>query len=760
VIHSLRPARFLSISASIFSLTIACLVAILLVASPLDAAAQARDAQSSRVTGVVVDAQGAAMPRAIVRLLDAQQRTVRTSVADARGHFTIDAGDCSGCRVEASLTGFVPASATAAADVTLTLGVAPVRESVLVSATRGDAPSSQVGASTTVISGDEIERRGVPVAGELLRSVPGVTVVRAGGLGGVTSVFVRGGDSGYNKVMLDGIPLNEPGGTFNFNTLSTDNLERIEVVRGAQSALFGSDAMSSVIQLVTRRGRSIAGRPAHVDGRFEGGGYGTTRASGSISGAVRQMDYAIGLGRFATDNRAPNSAFTNTTLSWNAGGTLGTGVELRAVGRIEGGRAGTPGQTAFGRPDLDAFFDRRDASTGVSLSHASGLFRGRFLYSYSRTRQESTNLVEDPPFTPAFEDRVGQFEFFDFLFDSRNVLQRHHAGYQADLTLGGLGAFATAQIVTGAVDVDAERARLHNRLAGVIVDASRNNTGVTLQYQALAARRAIAIGVRVEDNASFGTATVYRLSATQTLRESTGAFGSTAVKVNAGTGIKEPTILQSFSLTPSFLGNPDLLAERARTFDAGIEQRLAHDRAKVGVVWFDNRYRNQVSTRTISFEPFTSQFFNIGLTKARGMELTAETAVTRELRIDGGYTLTASKIVESTSPFSPVFAVGQPAFRRPRHAGFLRAAWDRGRIGIDVHGLFVGSRTDSDFVVFDPPIERADAYAIWTVGARVRATSRLEVFARVENLTDADYMEPLGFLAWRRTAHAGLRIGF
>src|SRR5882672_3116287 len=147
--------------------------------------------------------------------------------------------------------------------------VAPVQESVVVSATRNETPTSQVGAAVTVVTAEEIERRDQPLIGELLRATPGVTVVRSRGLGNVTSLFVRGGESRYNTVLLDGIPLNEPGGTFNFSNLTTANLDRIEVVRGAQSALFGSDAMSSVIQLFTKRGTG-RGRAPHGTATVEG----------------------------------------------------------------------------------------------------------------------------------------------------------------------------------------------------------------------------------------------------------------------------------------------------------------------------------------------------------------------------------------------------------------------------------------------------------------------------------------------------------
>jgi vitamin B12 transporter len=159
--------------------------------------------------------------------------------------------------------------------VTLTLAIAPIRESLVVTATRSDAAPAITGSSTTVISSEDVARRGSPVLADLLGTTPGIVVTPSGGLGTVTSVFVRGGESDYNKVLLDGIPLNEPGGSFNFSNFTTNAVERVEIVRGAMSALFGSDAMASVIQVFSVRGTD--GAPARVSAFVEGGGYGTRR---------------------------------------------------------------------------------------------------------------------------------------------------------------------------------------------------------------------------------------------------------------------------------------------------------------------------------------------------------------------------------------------------------------------------------------------------------------------------------------------------
>ena len=214
--------------------------------------------RAETLQGTAIDPRRSPVPRATVRLLDAAGAEVARTLTDDQGRFHFEGLAGTTYTVEVSLTGFETASAKAAPgqQVKIVLPVAPVRESVIVTATRTEAPTSQLGASTSVIPESEIRDRQAAFVSDLFQSVPGATVVRTGGLGALTSAFVRGGNSDYNKVLLDGIPLNEPGGFFNFNNFTVENLERVEVVRGPQSALFGSDAMTGVIQLFTRRGQS------------------------------------------------------------------------------------------------------------------------------------------------------------------------------------------------------------------------------------------------------------------------------------------------------------------------------------------------------------------------------------------------------------------------------------------------------------------------------------------------------------------------
>jgi outer membrane cobalamin receptor len=451
-----------------------------------------------------------------------------------------------------------------------------------------------------------------------------------------------------------------------------------------------------------------------------------------------------------------NNAFDNFTLSGSAGATVAANSTLRFVGRMERGTAGVPGQTAFGRADQDAFFQRHDGTFGMSFDRSAGALHQHASYGLAISHQRSADLVVDPSYTPSFEGRTAPFEFDDFTYDTRTDLRRHRASYQVDGTISTRAA--GTHVESAVIDWDGERADLGDAMAGTSVPASRDNVGVTLQHQALWSRLFVTAGVRFEHNDSFGNSTVPRVSAAWFLRKGGSAFGATRITGSAGKGIKEPTVLQSFSPSPYFLGNPDLLPERTRALEIGLDQRFASDRARVAFTWFDNSYRDIISLKT-DYATFYSQYFNIGLTTARGAELSGDVALVSGLRAKAGYTFTDSKIVESTSD-SEVFTPGNWAFRRPRHAGFIGLAWSGARASIDLSGTLVGRRVDSDFSALVPAMVENEGYGLWDLRGAYRLTRALSATLAIDNLAGSDHMEPLGYPVLGRAFRAGLRARF
>jgi vitamin B12 transporter len=720
-------------------------------------AALTAQAQTRTTSGTVVDPDGRPVPRALIQV-DAAPDPVGV-FADDRGRFELTVPQSANCRVVASLPGFEPAEASCDAEpLRLELRVGPIRENVIVTATRTEAPASQAGASATVFTAADLERRQVPFVADLVGTTPGAMMIRSGAPGTLTSLFVRGGESDYNKVLLDGIPLNEPGGSFYLNNLTTENLDRIEIVRGAYSSLFGSDAMASVIQLFTRRADGTPRRP-RGSVQIDGGNYGTVHASASVAGATSRIDYSGGVAQFNSDNRVPNSGLENTTLSGNLGFRLGSATTLRVVSRAEVENVGTPGPTAFGRPDLDASFDRNDTAVSVAFDRApDGGFRQRGFYSTAISGQTSTNLRVDPPYTATFHGQTATRQSSDFPGHSHADLRRHHASYQADVHLAASPSYGDHRL-TIIADWDGERATQENRLAGTTTANSRDNFGAAAQHQMLWPRLFATFGARIEHNENFGTDLAPRATVVYVARTGSGPVGETRLKASAGTGIKEPTMLESYSISPFFRGNLDLKPERSRSVEVGIDQRLAGDRAKVEVTWFDNRFSDIISLLT---DPatFEGQFFNVGVTRARGVEMGAEAAPIAAFRARAAYTLLDSEIVETASPGNVLFAPGQSAFRRPRNSGSIGSTVEWRRLMFDLNGTFIGRFVDSDFGLFDPPLTENPGHTTWATRVSVALTRQVSALLSIDNLTNVDYSEPFGYQPLGRLVRVGARVAF
>jgi vitamin B12 transporter len=423
------------------------------------------------------------------------------------------------------------------------------------------------------------------------------------------------------------------------------------------------------------------------------------------------------------------------------------------VGRIERGRAGTPGTTAFGRPDMDAFFRHRDGTVLGGWNQPIGSrMTQQTSYSYIATNYRSANLAADPDYTPRFGELVAAFPSSDFLYDSETDLGRHHFEYRADAVI------ARSQTVTAAFAYDGERGVLTNhRSTAPPQRLARNNTGTTVQYEASLERVSLVGGIRFENNGSFGFYAAPRVAASWIVRTGNAAVGTTRLRTSVGRGIKEPLFIQSYSPVPSFLGNPDLKPERSRGLDVAIEQRFAGDRASVEATYFANHFDDLISLGPFDPVTFDSRYENIGETRADGIELAGTAIVARGLRLSGGYTLLDSKVVRSTSS-SPIFAPGQPLYRRPRHSGSLEASYSRNRVSLALGGVFVGSRVDSHFNF--PAITSNEGYVTWNASGEVRVARRTAAFITVDNVADRDYMEPLGYRGLGRAVRAGVRTRF
>lgn len=710
-----------------------------------------RPALAGDLEGHVRTRDGSALPQIVVTVRGAGPERIVVSGPDGRFHAKglpageyVLAAEVPGLTADAGRAVVLAESGVTRAE--LVLSPAPIREHVLVTATRGEAAASTLGNSVTVVDRGHVAERESPDLAHLLEEVPGVALSRSGGVGRQSSLFVRGGESRFARVLVDGVPVNEPGGLHSWGTQMPLEIERIEVVRGAASSLYGTDALAGVIHLVTRR--ALPGETPGAHAELEGGGFAWRRGAVGTSGRAGRFDWNAGLLRLTTDNEQPNSAFRQTAGAMSAGLALGTATDVRLVARLESSTGGTPGQTAYGRPDLDARYERDDLVLSTRLRHVRGAVVHELHFGLSDTDQPSFNTEDSGPFRPRAGDRVADFDFYDFPSPEpfQNASRRLLGSYQAEVQAWGRHLF------TAGADVEHETGTL-GRVPEVI-EPERTNVGAFLQDRVtLSARAFLTLGGRVEHNASYGTAVVPRASIAVRLRAGEDA---TTLRASGGTGIKEPTFFESFGESSYAMGNPDLKAERSRTFDVGLEQRLFSGRLRLEATAFHHRYLDQIAYQVLDFDPFAASYVNLGETRAQGFEVSLEAAPTPLLRLSGQYTFTDGKVVTSGNAFDRVFEAEKPLLRRPENRGTIGVRVGSERLNGSATVIAVGARADSDFLGLG--LEEAPAYT--RVDARVhgRITRTLEAYAVAENLLDREYEEVLGYPALGRSLRVGLRL--
>jgi vitamin B12 transporter len=785
------------------SLIVTTLALIVFGVAPRNAHAQ----DQITVSGVVRDTSGGVVADAAVQALVGERVIARTTTAgDGAYRLTVPVRTPFALRTQRagfadSVSDVDGASSNVSLDVALSVGT--LSDTLVVTAARGPEGRTSTTQSVSVMSRPDIQALGSTELADVLRFVPGTSVEGTGREGGgPTSLFVRGGDSDYNVVLIDGVRANLDGGRFDFGRIAAGEIERVEVLRGAQSSLWGADAMTSVVQIFTKRS-TPTGAP-EVSGSVEAGSFSTFRGNAGVyGGAGTTIDYHAAITGRKTDGAfsdilPEDDRYSQTAFDGGVGVALGSSASLRGGLRYSDGDGTVVGPLTYGARDTGAAYETRDLTVYGTVSHTIGSrFTGSGSVNYFRYRGRSADTVSDSFSTYAiltgtpnalypngtrlvrlidvgeFNTLVaagglpapGQFlasaQSFDFLSNPATEVTRFRRPairYQGDYN------WSSGQRTSVGYDWERES---NPGVAGFDLD----NNAVFIQHQSTFADRwFVTVGGRVDSKESYDTYFSPKLSAGGFLLPYRGAAVS-SVKVfgNIGRGVKSPTFSERFG-GPFADPNPDIEVEQAQSGDLGIETTFADQRLRTTFTFFRNDFSDQISFRFGPVGDGIPEFINIDGSKASGIEL--ELALQRPFSgftAVGTYSYVDSEVVTNQST-SQQFQPGQPLLRRPRHAGSLRAAYTLGRATVNFNLRMIGDRFDNSFLFLStvPNVERPTAlttditvnpgYVVAALGLDLRFHDSLTVYVRGDNVGDTIYESALGYPGLPRAVVVGARF--
>lgn len=619
-------------------------------------------------------------------------------------------------------------------------------EGLVVTATPVPMELSALGTHVTLLEGDELRARGIIRVADALREVPGLVVVENGPEGSVASVFFRGGESDYVQVLVDGVQVNQPGGSFDFSGLTAAAVERIEVVRGPVSALHGSDAVSGVVHVVTRDGLGAA--PASF--AFRGGSHGRRDATLTAGGGSETASYAVTLGRYFTDGILEfNNAHENSVFSGKAAVRLDDGTRIRLAGRW--GRRTYHFPTDFTGAAVDAnqftFSDESSLSAEIErgLGHAVRLRALVTAFGFEGGTDDSPDGAAD---TLGF-----------YGFQSLDAYRRSALDVRANVVL--------TPRATGTIGVEFEAQRVRSfseslsqfgSTTGRSVNDRSNRAGYF--HLAFAGGRIGANGgVRLEDNEYYGRFLSWQTGASVALSQTLRLRGA------AGRGLKEPTFLETFA-TGFLVGNRDLDPEISTSWELGAEYVSPGGGVSMQATWFRQRFRDLVQYTAVPTVPGGANFFNVAAARVRGVEGSVEVRLA-DWRLAADATWLDTEVIDAGFDEGPgaAFVEGEPLLRRPGSSVGVGTGWSPvRRLRVDLSARRIGSRADRDFSTFPAtPVEleaylRADLSAEAVVREATRGGFGLTLRAEVRNLGDARFSEVHGFPAPGRSFFIGGRV--
>ena len=702
-------------------------------------------ASASELKIKILDPQSAAVVGAQVQLLEKRSNAlVALETTSAEGIVTFHQIPASECQVRVLAAGFAAKTSdvrASAETLAIVLEVSPATETVMVTATRSPVSTEESLTAASALDGEQLGGMRPVAASEAIRFLPGAVVDTAGQRGGIASLFVRGGDSRYNKVIVDGVPADDPGGTFDLGVIPMTESDRVEFARGAQSTLYGSDAMTSVVQMWTRTGTTQV--PELTFGA-DGGNFGTANGYASIAGARGIFDYNLFGDQFHTNGQGPNADYWNASQGANLGARISDRVGLRFRTRHSNSRTGVPGEWKFNGsplqpPDAEQFAAQNNflASLELTVSAPSG-WQHRFSgYEYNHKRTNIDSVDES--------DRI-----FDFPFQSLANINRAGFEYQGDYV-----ERSWARTTVG-YEFEDENGFSGDPTNPPLTHGLRRNQAVYGQQMLSWRRLSLILGSRYVHNTTFGNKYVPRAALGIQVFQGGGTFSGTQLRFSYATGIKEPRMEESFASGPFILPSPKLKAEENRAFEAGVQQGLLGGKYALTATYYNNLFRNQIDFAIVDPVTFLGQYMNINKSIAHGAEFELSGHLSKRLSLNAGYNYVSTQILAAPAAFDDIHQPGNPLIRRPKHSGSLLFNYQGNRWGGNLGGSFVGRRPDSDFLGLG--IHHAAGYARVDAGVWYRIQSHVMAYVNVENALDKQYEEVVGYPALGLNFRAGLRF--
>jgi vitamin B12 transporter len=594
---------------------------------------------------------------------------------------------------------------------------------ITITATRISTSPANTSSSATVISGDAIARSQQPFVADVLRGEPGVNVAATGQPGSQTQVFLRGASPDGTLVLVDGIPVNNAfNNSFDFSTLPVNNIERIEILRGPQSTLYGSEALGGVINIVTKTG----GGPPTGSLQAEYGSFNSLLTRGNFSASEGKFSFSGDASFRSTDNDRTNSAYQGINFSGRLGYKFSDQFKASFLATYLKSKDGSPNDIYTDDPNdslknenylvgltLEADpFDWWNSKLTVSHSHERGIF------------DEPT--PNPSPFPP----------YFFGAYSSATIAERNRVDFQNIFTLNEQN-----KILVGGTFQD-DSANYQDNYSNL--DRTVDTESAYAQYDFMpVSRLTLTAGGRVDDSSAFGTHGTYQFGGRFTAPKTETIF-----RANVGTGFRAPSISDLYYPDEfGFHGNPNLKPEESFGWDVGFEQPLLDEKFHFGTTFFHNDYDNLIQFSFVEPE-------NIGRARTFGLENFVSWTPLTNFTTRAAYTWLDTEDL----------GTGAELVRRPQNSGNLDLDWKIcARLEATGHALFTGSRTDNNYDNPNPnvpPIVTMDGYTKVDLGLNCRVTKNFSVYGRVENLLGEHYQEAYGFPALGRFFAAGVTARF